>query len=277
MGLSCAIASFLPACGGGDEGGGAVPSVGVVFETTFDDARFPTIRAPGVHWDQLVDPHTDAAIGTVGDGISAHGDWTTSAPNGNGGQILAAANHLGGGGGKGFRLWRGDGQNNVGGGLLITLPSPVTEIWVRFYMRYQSGFAWSPAGQPNYTKDHYWGACGSGCVIFGIQGNGSWGVNYNGSVNHPSSRTWTASQGGSVGDGKWHAYEYHLKQNGTAATIEIWVDGIRYLNETAADLGNTPWASFALGENQSFVAGCPADCYTDYDDIAISTAGRIGP
>jgi hypothetical protein len=217
---------------------------------------------------------TDASVCSSGDGIAGSGDWITVA--GSKDQIIAAANNPSGSGGKGFRHWRGDGSNNTGGGLTITVPAPVTEMWVRLYMRYSLGFAWN-GGSPIYTKDNYWGSCGGGCVIFGIQGNGSWGVNYNGSVNYSSSRTWAQSQGGNTGDGQWHLYEYHLKQNGSAATVEIWVDGAQYLSEMNADLGSTPWSSFKLGENQATVTGCTPDCYTDYDDIAISTVGRIGP
>jgi len=238
-------------------------SVPLVFQTTFN--------CPD--WDQTMGL-LDADVCVTGDGISGHGSWTTSL--GSNDQITAAANNPGGGGGKGFRHWRGDGSNNTGGALRIGLPVPVTEMWVRFYMRFKSGFAWT-GGHPSYTKENYWGECGLGCVIFGIQGASSWGVNYNGSTNYSSSLTWAASQGGNTGDGQWHAYEYHLKQNGAAGTIEIWFDGVRYLNQTNAILGSTPWQSFTLGSNQSTVTGCIPDCYTDYDDIAISTTGRIGP
>lgn len=237
--------------------------VPVVFQTTFNCPDW--IQGMG---------SADSIVCLAGDRISGSGDWTTS--SGSKDQITAAANYPGGGGGKGFRHWRGNGGNNTGGGVTIALPAPVTEMWVRFYMRFSLGFAWT-GGAPLYTKDNYWGGCGSGCVIFGIQGSNSWGVNYNGTTNHPSSRTWAQSQGGATGDGQWHLYEYHLKQNGTAATIEIWIDDVRYLNKTNADLGNTPWSSFKLGENQATVTGCVPDCYTDYDDIAISTVGRIGP
>lgn len=237
--------------------------VPLVFQTTFNCPDW--IQGMG---------GSDANVCSSGDGIAGSGDWTTS--SGSRDQIIAAANNPAGGGAKGFRHWRGNGSNNVGGGLTITLPAPVTEMWVRFYMKFSAGFAWS-GGNPLYTKDNYWGGCGSGCVIFGIQGSNSWGVNYNGTVNYPSSLSWAASQGGNTGDGQWHVYEYHLRQNGSAATIEVWVDGVRYLNRTNANLGSTPWQSFKLGENQSSVTGCNPDCYTDYDDIAISTVGYIGP
>ena len=235
----------------------------LLFQTTFNCAD----------WNQHLGL-ADGNVCAIGDGIAGSGGWTTA--SGSVDQITAAANNPAGGGGKGFRHWRGDGSNNCGGGLQITLPKGVTEMWVRFYQRYQQGFGFSPGGQPVYTKDNYWGSCGSGCLIFGIQGNHSWGVNYNGSTNYSSSLTWAASQGGSTGDGRWHSYEYHVKQNGTAGTIEVWVDGVRYLHTTSANLGSTPWTSFKLGENQATVAGCSGDCYTDYDDLAISTTGYIG-
>ncbi len=237
-------------------------SVPLLFQTTFNCAD----------WNQKMGL-MDADVCGVGDGIAGSGGWTVS--TGVSDQITPAANNPSGGGGKGFRHWRGDGSNNDGGGLAISLPTGVTEMWVRLYQRYQSGFGFTGGG-PLYIKDNYWGACGSGCVIFGIQGRNSWGVNFNGSTNYSSSLTWAASQGGAVGDGRWHAYEYHLKQNGSAATVEFWFDGTRYLNDTAANLGSTPWSSFKLGSNEATVTGCSAGCYTDYDDLAISVTGRVG-
>jgi hypothetical protein len=264
--LVWAIGTLLSGCGGGGGDGlgdAEGPGITIVFQTTFDCPDW--IQGMG---------GADADVCSTGDGISGHGDWISSL--GSRDQITAAANNPSGAGGKGLRHWRGDGQNNGGGGLSITLPAPVTEMWVRLYMRYSLGFAWT-GGAPLYTKDNYWGACGSGCVIFGIQGNHAWGVNYNGDVNYSSSLSWSQSQGGNTGDGQWHLYEYHLKQDGSAATIEIWVDGVRYLNLTNADLGSTPWRNFKLGENQATATGCNPDCYTDYDDVAISTSGYIGP
>lgn len=81
-----------------------------------------------------------------------------------------------------------------------------------------------------------------------------------------------------MGDGESHSYEYHVKQDGTDGIVEVWVDGVQYLSETGVDLGCVPWSYFALGSNQNEVIGAGAtDYYTDYDDIAMSTVGRIGP
>ena len=259
-------------------------SAQLVFQTTFDNTNFPDQHGrTGHHWetsDYLYDYRGPA--NTPGypnkTGIGMGGGWFT-ALGGKGNQptgddcIIAAANYPGGGGGKGFRHWRGDGTNNNGGGLTITLPSVVTEMWVRFYMRYSLGFAWAH-GRPHYSKDHNWR--GPGGFAFGIQGGGGrWGLTQ--AKSYPSTRTWAETMGGNTGDGQWHAYEYHVKQNGANSTIEIWVDGVQYLNETAADLGSTGWQTLLLGSNQNLVTGCSPDCYTDYDDIAISTTGYIGP
>jgi hypothetical protein len=90
--------------------------------------------------------------------MSGYGGW---APSGHpaGDQITLAANNPAGGGGRGFRHWRGDGVNVNGGGISINFPGSYSEMWMRFYMRYQAGFQFS---QLYYTKDrtalghHHW-------------------------------------------------------------------------------------------------------------------------
>jgi len=236
-------------------------AVPLIFQTTFN--------CPD--WSQSMGLE-DHDVCANGDGIEGYGGWTA---NGQADQITAAANNPVGPGGKGFRHYRATGGNINGGGLTMTLPTSAKEVWVRFYMRYSSGFSWNN-GNPTYTKEHYWGAGEDPYIIFGIQGANSWGVHFSGtSTNYPSSLKWSTSQGGSTGDGKWHVYEYHLKQNGSGGLIEIWVDGVKVLTQTA-NIGSSALRWFVLGSNQSTVTGCNP-CYTDYDDIAISTSGYIGP
>lgn len=261
--LLCAIVSLLGACGGGGGGDGGAgddvtgpPKVPLIFQSTFDCL------------DWIQDPPTlghgsDANVCSSGDGIEGYGDWTTV--SGSKDQIIAAANNPSGGGGKGFRHWREDGNNNNGGGLRITLPAPVTEMWVRLYMRFSDGFTWT-GGAPNYTKDMYWNV-GAAFLIFGHQGGG-WGLHSNvGSQNIPSSSKWANTP-----PGQWHLYEYHVKQAG--GVVEVWVNGQQVLSRTGVNLGTATWDYFVLGENQCCVA---TGGYTDYDDIAISIVGRVGP
>lgn len=227
----------------------------VLFQTTFDIPAWKQGRGS----DPL--PADDA--------IRHHGDWTA---RGQADEITPAANNPAGGGGNGFRHYRGIGTNVTGGGIKITMPKPLTEMWVRQCMRWSPGFAWR-GGSPSYTKDHYWNVGGSNFLIFGHQG-GAWGLHTaHGSTNIPSSVDWSDTQGGAVGSGKWNCFEYHVKQNGANGVVEMWVDGKLALTRTV-NLGSTPWSYLAIGENQSDVS---VGGYTDYDDFAVSATGRIGP
>ena len=80
------------------------------------------------------------------DGLWGGGGWTCD--NGDGTvreeQITALANYPGGAGGKGQRHWLGDGVNNTSGGVWASFPAPQSELWVRWYMRYEHGFEWNP-------------------------------------------------------------------------------------------------------------------------------------
>lgn len=207
-----------------------------------------------------------------GDGIAHALD---SFPAGFPDQIIAAANYPGGGGGLGYRHYRGNGSNVNGGGLIISFSPAVTEVWVRFYMLYSLGFGFTGSG-PIYTKDHYWNQ-GGNYLIFGIQGNHAWGITDISSPNHNGNLSWSGSQGGITGDGLWHLYEYHVKLDNPNSILEIWIDNVRVLNATGLTLGSSPLSWFELGSNQADVTNCNPVCYTDYDDIAISTSGRIGP
>jgi hypothetical protein len=194
------------------------------------------------------------------DAIKRYGDWTAG---GQGDQIIAAANRPGSLG-NGFRHYRNAGRNSNGGGLKILLPFPVTAMWVRYYMRYSAGFSWV-GGRPQYTKELYWNVGGLNILIFGHQGGG-WGLNSRGVLNVRSSSTWADTPAG-----QWHMFEYHVQQ--AEGIVEVWVNGVQVLSRRGLNLGNVPWSHFGLGSNQHNVL---TGGYTDYDDIAVSTVGRIG-
>ncbi len=226
-------------------------------------------------------------------GIGVSGGWF-SALGGRGNKptgddaIIAAANNPGGGGGKGFRHWRGNngtGQNDNGGGLSISLPSPLGEFWFRIYMRYQAGFTFGATGiaNPGYTKDLRNNSASG--WIFGIQGNrATWGLLDTVAGHISSSKSWSATMGGMKGDGQWHCYEFHW-QNGPGSHVEMWIDNVQVLDTTVNTSPDTT-KSMTLGENQNAVGdanglstgngGAPTDWYTDYDDLAFSATGRVG-
>jgi hypothetical protein len=244
----------------------------IVWQSTFNCPEW--IQSNGLN---------DASVCNPGDNISGWGNWTSAA--GKADQITADANNPSGGGGRGFRHWRGGanltdnplGKNNGGGGIKIDLPSPRTELWIRWYMRYQQGFAWQYI---NYTKDLYMNAgAGSGGMSFtlGFHGGDAWGVGIvqPASQNLVGSPGWQSTMGGAKADGRWHAYEVHVKTTG-ATIAESWIDGRLSHRDTNANFGGAPVTYFVVGSNQCCVLVQP-DMYTDYDDIAISYTGYIGP
>lgn len=208
------------------------------------------------------------------DGLQSYGSWTCN-PGAKEEQITAAANNPNGGGGRGQRQWVGDGANVNSGGLKISFLSAYSELWVRWYMRYQNGFKWNPL---IYDKILYFNPGESRAVVpewYGADQSNVWtfsGQNYTGSGG------WTTIMGGSASDGQWHAYEVHLKMdtNGSNGTAEMWIDGIKRVSHTNVNFGTqSGWTYFVIGENQSSPnnGGC---FYVDFDDISVSITGYIG-
>jgi hypothetical protein len=215
-----------------------------------------------------------------GDGITGNGSWTSS--SGRVDQITAAANNPVGAGGKGFRHWVGDGLNNGGGGIVVSWPG-VPEIWFRYYIRFQSGFRW---GSPIFMKTIYCNRNSPNTFYFGLHGGVVGGHlqfdQANGGI-VASNVSWSQMQGGSVGDGNFHVLEVHAKMNTTGSSsdgiFEFWLDGTRIYSNTAAHFSNTTGALFtdcAVGENHNNPQN-GADTYVDFDDIAVSSTGYIGP
>jgi len=254
-------------------------TVPLVFQTTFN------IPA----WDQNPTNLSDAGLAPSGDGISGSGAWTTS-PNGSGDQITFAANYSAGGGGKGFRHWVGDGTNNGGGSIGIQW-TPVSEMWFRYYIRFQAGFRWGSSVSPN-MKTIYCNYAEPGTFYLGLH-DGVVGGHVEvdpytapGGLqgNHHSTVSWANWQGGSTGDGNFHVLEVHVKMNTTGASsdgiFEFWLDGTRIYTNSTVHFSNATGAKFnncKVGENHNNPQNGGVDVYVDFDDLAISTTGYIGP
>ncbi|MBI5643652.1 MAG: heparin lyase I family protein [Deltaproteobacteria bacterium] len=215
------------------------------------------------------------------DGVVNYGAWTCS--NGDGTrkeeQITSLANNPGGAGGKGQRHWKGDGSNNNSGGLSVSLTSAQKELWIRWYMRYEKGFKWSPL---TYDKILYIHTSSSGTdAIPEWYGSDSFNIYAQGGTGHVRCSTcgWSTTMGGTVSDGLWHSYEVHIKMdtNGSNGVAEAWVDDTKVLTNSAVNFGTkSGWQSFLIGSNQYSPSNgkCMA---TDFDDIAVSNTGKIGP
>jgi hypothetical protein len=235
------------------------------------------------------------------DGLTGWGGWTTE--GGKADQITAAANNPLGTG-RGFRHWRGGrtatnliGQNNNGGGVRIDVPGGPRNIWLRYYSRYQAGFRWSDAPNPAstnksygliYTKELYInaGIVAGPDFTTAFAGNDSFGLG----VVYPGQPTgfggapgWNSTMGTVAGpqiggrspaDGLWHAYEFHF--DSVRGVMETWIDGKRTAFASGRNLSGNPINFILVGSNQCCVAAQP-DMWTDFDDVAISTTGYIGP
>ena len=250
----------------------------IVFQTTFSDANC-------AEWTQA-DGLGDAAVCQTGDGIQGNGGWTAS-PGAVEDKITAAANMAAGGGGKGYRHAVGDGLNNVGGGARLSW-SAVSEMWVRYYIRFQAGFAWG--GGIINMKTIYSNVDASGTFYFGLHDGvvGGHIENDTGfgdpSGNHHSTKTWAQMQGGSTGDGLWHCLEIHTKMNPLAAVadgvIEFWLDGVLLYSNSGCKFATSDgatWSGTLIGENSNDPQNGGTVAFVDFDDIAVSDSGYIGP
>jgi len=57
----------------------------------------------------------------------------------------------------------------------------------------------------------------------------------------------------------------------------MWIDGVKKIEYTDVDYGTTSgWSWFVIGSNQS-TPDNGRNMYVDFDDIAVSNTGYIGP
>ncbi len=203
--------------------------------------------------------------------------------------ITSTANYSGGNGGKGQRHWLGDGENNNSGGTIIGFNTGQTEIWVRWYMRFQTGFAW--AGYSGFkilyllepsraTLNYFMVAKGSNTFTYSTQVGDH--LNWE---NTDAGWQQTFCGGGTTSDGSWHCIELHLKSETGVGTndgiLQWWADGVLKGNFNNVNHGFTSGGktigAILIGSNSKYPDNGLVPYYVDYDDIAISTTGYIGP
>lgn len=197
------------------------------------------------------------------------GDGGSPTSNGSYDRISSSDNNPDGEGGRGWGHAVGDGQNNNGGSIRITF-APQSELWIRFYMRYPSGFTWA-GGLPGYQKILYINPPGH---VAEFTGDEIGYYNETLSTHSASSAGWPTIMGGSTGDGQWHAYEWHIKI-GNPGIMETWVDGALVHSNTSINTGSTPISVLNILTNQNQPAN-GGDRYISIDDFAISNTGYIG-
>lgn len=267
-----------------------------VFECDFNDTDFPDKWGGGIAWDP--GPTRDNGASVSGAGLSplvgtmASGDNLAVDVGGEYSKILTAAGNRTGY--KGFRIYVGDDTNIQTGGFApeCTILTN-TELWVRFYARFSTGFAWDKAsGQdPHYCK--MWRTNGTADdPIFGPgygsapDTNKAWGLHVVASDNladqeYGGGFSWYESQGSSfTGDNNFNCYEYHIKKNTGVGNgdgvFETWFNGT--LKESRSDIyyksGSADWGAFRYS-NQDQING--NGFYIDIADIKIvNSGGPIG-
>ena len=185
----------------------------------------------------------------------------------------------------GYRVTVNAGDNAGLGGFYGAIDSPATttDVYVRWYMRYNAGFTWNPlfyqklvyfnqmSNQPIYIQCSFSGAnfqaeTGTGQIYIPY----GWGDIMKCPGGH--SDTTCAS------DGQWHEYEIHVGLNNV---FELWTDGVYRGKGTWSGSAPVGWSSdtslsgiIQFNVNQAYPSGTG---YVDWDDMAISTTGPIGP
>jgi hypothetical protein len=220
------------------------------------------------------------------DGIKKAGDWTTS--KGSREQITTAANHPGGGGGRGQRHWVGQssGNTNGSGEVFFEFASRQQELYIRWFTRWQAGLKIGGNTAPIVTKQklvYFVGqSCGmsGGCVIDVEGGSWSWTV---AGTSYTCGTGWAGlfGSGSAPSDGRWISLELHIKNATSGQTngiFQVWVDGAQVCKLTNIDFkGSTGFSGFLFPENGQFTVVGGADMYQDLDDVEIRTTGPIGP
>ncbi len=231
-------------------------------------------------------------------GIDQPGDWLARpADSTHCLTISSEANFPGGLGGNGVRNWFGDGRNNYSGTFQFDFSevtsTPVEQVWIRFYVRWQSGMQIQDQKLPYFNLSN----CGPQATTGGCYMNlrrsehlltvggrtfegGSWG--------------WTDMMRGSKSDGNWKCYEMRLKaetnDSKNDGEVQLWVDGTqRFLNKKVdfRAPSNPGFSGFQLPGNVSAVTvvggngredapeKSPAN-WIDIDDVAASSSQRVG-
>jgi len=188
-------------------------------------------------------------------------------------QLLEAANNPAGSG-YGFTHPNCDCNNcpRSSADWMIDWSGEYSEMWVRFYMKYEAGFTWSSFP---FSYDKF---------LYFQHGGPSWIFEYDSkegkaqltAIQLPGNSVWSGtddwlwSQGSNKGDGEWHCYEIYFKINpGTNGdTVRIWVDEVIRVDSNNAGIDSETPQAVAFGANQA----CPnndGNAYIYFDDFKI--------
>lgn len=201
--------------------------------------------------------------------------------SGNVTEVTAAANNPNGDGGMGLRIWISDGENNNSKDPAIVLTQSEPEFWVRWYMRFEAGFAWT-GGNPNYHKIlDMWETHPAGGNRWIFDSDTLEYVLWRAGMNiaaTPAGNSWQ-DVFGTTSDGLFHMFEYHFKADtvaGNDGIFQAWIDGNLVINRNNLNLTdgnpNEGPRHIDISLNQRWAAnGAGSPMYVDFDDFAFYT------
>lgn len=206
-------------------------------------------------------------------------------------QIATASNFSLGGGFRGFRQWLGIVKNESSPGQYYNFffgggptPRQETNLWIRWYIRYQPGFTFG-GGSPDGHKIIYFQKAPSGVDSMYLEfahgnlrlTNGADIINSIGGFG--LNNFWNLSGTSSTADGSWHCAELHYKVESSVgarnAEAQLWIDDVLRLNGSGFATGSAGIPAFTLPSN-NHESGTGGAIWLDIDDLAISNTGRIG-
>ncbi|NTW27240.1 MAG: hypothetical protein HGA36_02880 [Candidatus Moranbacteria bacterium] len=149
-------------------------------------------------------------------------------------KIALEANNPKGAGGCGASFAVADGDDIASGNFKAGFPALEKELWIRWYMFFPENFSWGPFEYQKYMfirglsleevilEPAFQNGSNLGAYRFVCQGSAT-ATCASPIVPH----YWSDVMGGSVGDGKWHSYEIHLKMdtNNSDGEGDLWIDG----------------------------------------------------
>ena len=173
----------------------------------------------------------------------------------------------------GYRVTVNSGDNNsLGGFYADSLASPTnpSDVYVRWYMRVPSSISFA-----NFYKLIYFHTSNYTCLDFSEGNLVLETANFNASINWGIGDIMAGCTHGGYascyGDSQWHEYELHIKNNGF---FEMWTDGVYRGSATNSQPDTDLNGLLEFMVNGHGVVGSGG---VDWDDMAISTTGPIGP
>ncbi len=201
--------------------------------------------------------------------------------------ISSDANMPGGDGGRGLKVYVGGPiRNNGSGGISIPLDSPVQEFWIRFYMKYPLGMRSTIDGEQWGHKILWVTGPENRANILEPDPSGIkvWNQGQVSEVVLDKSWSWNQIWGHTTpganltADGQWHLWEMYIKYSKETndGVQSVWIDDTLRAHQTGLNINSQGANAIKIHVNQSGVEG--GKCVPIYyDDIAVSTTGRIGP